>query len=89
MDVDFFSDPFVFESRKIINGKAVCCWRDGPEGCVWRREGVWEPSTDRNGMACLKLLKPNHFKMHPRYNRKINFTEDYMVCSFPSCGALT
>jgi hypothetical protein len=35
LEVDYFSDPFVFESRKVINGKGICCWRGWTGGlCV-------------------------------------------------------
>eukprot|EP00940_MAST-03C_sp_MAST-3C-sp2_P003198 g3198.t1 len=78
LSVPFFSSPLHFERMEIMNPKKVCCWRDGPTSCVWRREGVY--GYDKSGE--LVLLRPHHFRKHPKSGEDLNFVRDCVVPFF-------
>jgi hypothetical protein len=41
ISVPYFSSPFHFVRMETLNPKRRCVWRNGPEHCVWYREGIY------------------------------------------------
>eukprot|EP01065_Artemidia_motanka_P001989 TRINITY_DN10910_c1_g1_i1.p1 TRINITY_DN10910_c1_g1~~TRINITY_DN10910_c1_g1_i1.p1 ORF type:complete len:1095 (+),score=213.83 TRINITY_DN10910_c1_g1_i1:132-3416(+) len=60
IECDVWAEPLRYDKRININPRGVCAWKDGPEGCIWRRQGVWRPGECCDDLPV--LLRPDHFR---------------------------
>ncbi len=73
IEAQFFSAPFYYHSRKIINPDGLCAWKT-PEHDIWQKIGVYEPNPDTGE---IQLNRPHHFSLKGK-----DFIEKYMVPLF-------
>eukprot|EP01062_Namystynia_karyoxenos_P021197 TRINITY_DN1804_c0_g1_i2.p1 TRINITY_DN1804_c0_g1~~TRINITY_DN1804_c0_g1_i2.p1 ORF type:complete len:1147 (+),score=260.03 TRINITY_DN1804_c0_g1_i2:102-3443(+) len=61
IESDVWAEPLCYSGRVNINPHGKCAWLGGPENCVWRQHGVWQP-VGPPGQQKAQLLKPDHFR---------------------------
>jgi len=72
--VDFFSSFLVYSGRRALNTHGVCAWKDGPESCVWRQNGVWDID-DSTGKP--RILNKEYFALRDGIDFQHDYTEPF------------
>ena len=73
LEVQYFSAPFYYHSRKVINPNWLCAWKT-PEHDIWQKVGVYEVNHETGE---LQLNRPDYFSLNGK-----DFMEEYMVPLF-------